>query len=135
VAPVDEPVVEVSRVIRPFLRELVGQAYADELDRRIASILNGWSSENTTIELRAALESHEATRYFMEEVLEDAPDFRPPQFQPLILRGYQPLPGEQQPTHTGKFACPQSDYIWYRPSVGTPIPVCPTHGVTLARVP
>ena len=71
----DEPVVEVSRVIRPFLHELVGQANADELDRRIASILNGWSNENTAIELRAALESHEATRYFMEEVLDDAPDF------------------------------------------------------------
>ena len=133
----DEPVVEVGRAIRPFLHELVAPAEADELDHRLAAILNAGSGKDTASELRSLLESHQATSDFMTEVLDDTPYFRPPQFQPTTLRdaGYQPLPGVQQPLHAGKFGCPYGDYVWYRPSVGSPIPACQTHGVTLVRMP
>jgi hypothetical protein len=133
---VDEPVAEVARAIRPFLTGLVPPAQADELDTRIASILNAGSQQEATRELRLLLESHQATSDFMAQVLADAPHFRPLRFQPSRLRdaSFQPLPGEPQPVHAGKFGCPQGDYVWYRPAVGVTIPVCPTHGVALVKV-
>lgn len=30
-----------------------------------------------------------------------------------------------------KYVCPYGDYTWYRQSIGTPIPDCPTHGIPL----
>jgi hypothetical protein len=133
----DESIVEVARVIRPFLPELVGLVMADELDTRIANILNASSRENVQSDLTSLLNSHEATSDFMAEVLDDAPDFRPPRFQPWTLRdaGYQPPPGSVQPLYAGKFGCPKGDYVWYRPRLGVAIPACPTHGAALVRIP
>jgi hypothetical protein len=133
----DEPIVEVARAIRPFLTALVAPAEADELDSRIARILNASPAQDTSSKLRSLLASHEATSDFMAEVLDDAPDLRPPRFQLRTLRdaSYQPMPGNLQPADAGKFSCPQGDYVWYRPSVGVAIPACPTHGVALARMP
>ena len=135
---VDEPVVEAARLIRAYLPDLVAPDAATELDGRIADLLAALEAgEDSSGELRSLLGSHSATRDFMSEVLADAPHFRPPQFQVPILRdlGYQPLPGTPLPMHAGKFACPHGDYVWYRPGVGVPIPVCPTHDVVLIRLP
>jgi hypothetical protein len=131
----DEPIMEVARAIRPFLTALVAPAEADQLDRRIASILNARPAQDTSSRLRSLLASHEATSDFMAEVLDDAPDLRPPRFQLRTLRdaAYQPMPGNLQPA-AGKFGCPQGDYVWYRPSVGVAIPACPTHGIALVRM-
>lgn len=133
----DEPIREVARAIRPFLAGLVAPADADELDRRIARLLNASPAQDAGGKLRSLLESHEATSEFMAEVLDDAPDLRPPRFQLRTLRdaAYQPMQGNAQPAHAGKFGCPQGDYVWYRPSVGVAIPACPTHGVALIRMP
>lgn len=30
-----------------------------------------------------------------------------------------------------RYSCPYGDFAWYRPSINTPIPSCPTHGGTL----
>jgi hypothetical protein len=132
----DEPIVEVARVIRVFLPELVGPVEAGGLDARIADILNASPSENALGELGELLNSQEATSDFMAEVLADAPDFRPPKFQPRTLRdaGFQPLPGSAPPAHAGKFGCPNDDYVWYRRTSSTPIPVCPTHSIALVRL-
>jgi hypothetical protein len=82
------------------------------------------------------LERHEATSDFMAEVLDDAPSFRPAIFQTRILRDlrYSGLPGDPPPAYSGKFGCPNGDYVWYRPTSGTPVPACPTHGVALNRL-
>jgi hypothetical protein len=132
----DTGVLEAARAIRPYLRELVGPA-ADELDRGIADLLNAGPGEQVSVDVRSLLESDETTGDFLAEVLADAPHYRPPKLQPGYVRrggGYQALAGDVEPVlHTGKYACPHGDYVWYRPAVGTPIPPCPTHGPILIR--
>jgi hypothetical protein len=132
----EQGVLEAARAIRPYLATLVGPA-ADQLDRRIAELLN----TNGDVQVAAAvslLESNETTGDFLAEVLADAPDYRPPELQPgYVRRGggeYRALAGDAAPVlHAGKYTCPQGDYVWYQPAVGTPIPDCPTHGPGLIR--
>jgi hypothetical protein len=126
--------VEAARAIRPFLRELLPPTEADELDGQIATLLN--ADMASEVGIRRVLESREATSDFLAEVLEDAPLFRPPKFQERILRDaiFNPLPGDAMPVHAGKYGCPKHDYVWYRPSSGTEIPRCPTHGLELTRL-
>ncbi len=126
----DELVVEVARQIRPFLTELVGPRAAEELDGRIANLLEAaHNGEDTAGLLRSLLESNEATKAFLIEVLRGAPEYRPPKWQPRSeRRRIAQLPGSELPMHAAKYRCPRDDYIeWYRPDVGVPIPECPTH--------
>jgi hypothetical protein len=85
-------------------------------------------------ELQALLASHEGTAAYLDAVLEDAPGFRPPQLQLGPLRAdYSGLPGESLPVEADRYVCPVlNDYVWYRPSVGVPVPECPTHRVPLS---
>ena len=129
-----EGAIEAARAIRPFLNELLPPAEANELDGQIATLLNsGVASQD---ELRRVLDRREPTSDFLADVLEDAPLFRPPKFQQRLLRGagYDPLPGDPMPVHAGKYGCPRNDYVWYRPTSGTGIPLCPTHGIDLIRL-
>jgi hypothetical protein len=129
----DEPVVEAARQIRPYLAELVGPQAAAEFDNRIASLLTAaHDDEDVPARLRALLEGDEATCEFLAEVLDDAPEYRPPKWQPpTVRRGIVDLPGDLFPMHAGKYRCPTDDFIWYRPDVGVPVRKCPTHHVVL----
>jgi len=40
---------------------------------------------------------------------------------------------DPRPDEAECYVCPLGDYTWYRPHIGTPIPVCPTHDVLLRR--
>jgi hypothetical protein len=113
--------------IRPYLAELVGPA-ALRFDAEIAEILNA-RGKDIIASLLELLNGDEATAGFLEEVLMDAPHYRPPQVQPDSLRAYTDLPGDVGAVlHSGEYVCPYGDYVWYRPAVGVPIPECPTHG-------
>ena len=132
----DGGVLEAARAIRPYLTDLVGQDAAGLLDRQIAGHLTGGSGRSETAgRLRALLEEQEDTRWFLTEVLADVPHHRPPYQQPRYLRrqtgGIASPAGDPGPIlHTGIYTCPDGDYVWYRPEVGTPIPDCPNprHG-------
>ena len=128
-----EGVQEAARNVRPYLSELVGPAAA-EVDAQLAELLAAAEQgEDVGTELRAALDSHEGTLAFLEAVLDDAPKYRPPQVQPSSLKGaYSGLPGQTLPVEADKYRGPKlNDYVWYRPSVGVPVPECPTHHVLL----
>jgi hypothetical protein len=134
---VDEGVLEAGRAVRTYLEELVGRGDARALDERIADLLaSDARGHNVTSGLRELLAEHVSD--FLEAVLEDKPEFRPPRVQPEFMsthRIFQPLPGDVDPVlHAGKYVCPHGDYVWYRPYVGTPIPPCPTHGPVLTKV-
>ncbi len=106
----DEGVLAAGRVIRPYLRQLVGPG-AEELDRRIAGLLNG-NSDPQVAAVRSKLEAYETTGDFLTEVLADAPEYRPPELQPRYARqgggDYRAWAGDLAPVlHTGRFACPQ----------------------------
>jgi uncharacterized radical SAM superfamily Fe-S cluster-containing enzyme len=49
---------------------------------------------------------------------------------PSLRSGAAP-PGRGEVTRARRFACPSDDYVWYRRTAGSPIPICPTHDVRL----
>lgn len=129
----DHEIVTAAQVIRPYLPELVGPK-AQELDGRVGDLLNRRSEDDVLADLRALLEADEATQDFVSEVIGDAPHYRPPAVRRDIAREavFQPLAGDVQPVaHVGRYTCPLDDFTWFRPSVGAPIPICPTHGLQL----
>ncbi|MGD0703545.1 MAG: hypothetical protein ABSA02_27135 [Trebonia sp.] len=134
----EDPVLEAARQIRPFLTGLVGSAAAGPLDEQIAELLvAAQAGQGTAGRLRDLLRGDEATSAFLEEVLADAPEYRPSRWQRRApTRGiYETLPGDLLPMHAGKYTCLTGrDYTWYRPDVGVPVPNCPTHHVVLVKV-
>jgi hypothetical protein len=119
---------EAARSVRPYLPSLLGPSAAAEVDAQLAILL---AAEDTNAEqkLRSVLEQRDATNEFLERVLDDAPDFRPPQaFSAATRGGFANLPGHQGPGPAAdKFCCPHGDYVWYRLEVGVDVAHCPTH--------
>ena len=131
----DEGLLAAARGIRWFLPELVGPA-AECVDAELAKLLTkAAESEDIEVRLREVLEHRQETSAFLYAVLDDAPDYRPPQARPATLKvgGYEPLPSQAGPIDVSKYRCPQGDFDWYRQAVGIPIPVCPTHHCVLVR--
>jgi hypothetical protein len=130
----DEGVWEAARAVRPYLIELLGPAAAD-VDAELARLLAGEAGgEDVEQRLRAVLEAHEATTVFLDRVLADAPQFRPPRVVSAHRRRYSGLPGPSSPVPADKFGCRRGDFVWYRPEVGVPVPPCPTHRCALEPV-
>jgi hypothetical protein len=118
-----EDLVEVARLVRPFLPSLVG-ARAAELDARVGAALNGPPEERVR-RLREVLASHDAVVEWAERALADPAG---------AVRGFEPLPGHGEPVPADRFVCPvNGDVVWYRPKVGVPVPACGTHDVALVR--
>jgi hypothetical protein len=130
----DDGVLEAGRAIRPYLVQLVGEKSAPTLDAEISGMLcEAARGIDVGGRLRALLDRRRETELFLEEVLNDAPRFRPPDMQPAFAsptrRAFELLAGDVGPIlHAGRYACPGGDYVWYRPSVGAPVPDCPDHG-------
>jgi len=63
----------------------------------------------------------------------DAPDYRPPYYQPgYLTRGTASPLGDVMPIAAARYNCPVcGNYVWYRPDVGTPVPRCRTDDVLL----
>ncbi|WP_018504721.1 hypothetical protein [Parafrankia discariae] len=128
---------EAARAIRPYLADLLGPLAA-ELDQRLAEELTA-DTERSEREprLRDLLERYPGTRWFLAEVLADAPHHRPPYEQPRHERHYADAgpAGDPSPVTADRYVCPHSshDYAWYRRDVAEPVPQCATHHVTLIR--
>jgi hypothetical protein len=135
--PDAEGVLEAARAIRPYLDRLVESPDATaELDRQLAGELGQVSDPSATARrLRILLEQHEDTAWFLDKVLADAPDHRPPYHQPgYRTRGSASPLGDPTPVAAARYNCPvRGDYVWYRPDVGTPVPRCPTDDVLLTQ--
>jgi hypothetical protein len=130
----DDGVLEAARAIRPYLGDLIGPAQASAIDDLIAREFNSPASlAETAGRLRVLLEEHEDTAWFLTRVLADPSLHRPPYVQQVRYRGIISPAGDPYLVAADRFACPRGDYAWYRPEIGTPIPVCPTHHLTLIR--
>jgi hypothetical protein len=130
----DDGVLEAARAIRPYLGELVGPALASAIDDRIASEFNSPASlAGGVTGLRALLEEHEDTAWFLTRVLADSPLHRPPYLQQVRYRSITSPAGDPYLVTADRFVCPRGDYVWYRPEIGTPVPECPTHYLSLTR--
>jgi hypothetical protein len=136
--PDDEGVFEAARAIRPYLTDLVESPdAAAELDRQLVDELGQVSDCSASARrLRILLEQDEDTAWFLGRVLADAPDHRPPYYQPgYLTRGGTASPlGDVMPITAARYNCPAcGNYVWYRPDVGTPVPRCPTDDMPLTR--
>lgn len=120
-------ILEAARAIRFYLPELLGQN-STEVDVKLARLLaEAERGENVTDALRVLLAKDATTNNFTKRVLEDPPFFRPPRVQSLgAPRGGEQLVGDPF-VQANKYICPEHDYVWYLPEVGTPIPDCPSH--------
>ena len=134
----DEGMLEAARAIRPYLDRLVESAdAAAELDRQLVGELGQVSDPSASARrLRALLEQYEDTAWFLDKVLADAPDYRPPYHQSgYRARGTAYPPGDVMPIAAARYNCPVcGNYVWYRPDVGTPVPRCRTDDVLLTQV-
>jgi hypothetical protein len=123
----DEDLLEVARVMRSYLPELVGSE-AESYDRRIAGLLaSARSGRDVEEELTAVLQQLDQVHAWAAQVLQDD-HHRPPDQQPVFELGFEPLPGAAGPVPAVKYCCPEGDYVWWRRSVGQTAPSCPSHG-------
>jgi hypothetical protein len=123
----DEDLLEVARVIRSYLPDLVGSE-AGSYDERIAGLLAAArSGEKVDEELAAVLQQRSAMHVWAARVLQDELH-RPPDLQPAFELGFEPLPGAASPVQAAKYCCPEHDFVWWRRSAGQAVPSCPTHG-------
>lgn len=126
----DADLAEAARLVRPYLPELVGAERAVTLDRRIGAVLARWPAHTALLDV---LTSDDAVLRWVEEVLDD-PRLLPPDLRGPDVRTFEPVPGGGDPIPADRFTCPvNGDVVWYRPRVGTPVPVCGTHGRELVR--
>jgi hypothetical protein len=139
----DEGVLEAGRAVRPFLAELVPPEVVAEVDADLAQLFaRGSAADELAAAVRELLEAQEGTSAFLEQVLDDAPRFRPPQIVSeladrggeMALPGYSELPGQTGPVRATKFRCPHGDYVWYRAEIGESPDRCPTHHCALDPV-
>lgn len=136
----NEAVLEAGRAARPFLTELVEPEAVAAVDADLARLLAEEApAGGVAAAVREVLEAHEGTSAFLEQVLDDAPRFRPPQViseavdrdADLAPPGYSTLPGIPAPLSGTKFRCPRGDYVWYRAEIGETPERCPTHHCAL----
>jgi hypothetical protein len=131
----DDGVWAAARAVRWFLPELIG-ADAKKIDAEIAALLaEGSGRDDVQRHLREVLERSEETSVFLEEVLGDTPEFRPPTARPRTMKdaAYKGLPGRSG-VRAPKFRCPVgNDYDWWQLAGEDPVPVCSTHGCVLVR--
>jgi hypothetical protein len=132
--PDDHGVLEAARAIRPYLTDLVGPTEAAVLDRQIADLLHDLTNTTeTAAQLRTLLHRQEDTGWFLDRVLADWPHYRPPYQQSAQHRDLPRPAGDISHVEADRYVCPEGDYVWYRPEVGTRIPKCPDHHLPLTR--
>lgn len=124
-----EDILEGARTIRPYLPELLG-VKATSIDSELAGLLERATS-GATVEkdILETLSRDEPARQWMETFLANRLGLLSDS-----SRDFFPLPGwPPNPLAMPRYECPRGDYVWYRPTIDTPVPACPTHGYTLQK--
>ncbi|MGF1537173.1 MAG: hypothetical protein ACFB4J_11915 [Elainellaceae cyanobacterium] len=119
-----DKVVDAARRIRPELADLLPTDAAAAFDQQLAGYL-------------ARANAGEAVHEMILELLRSDPeteDWLLEIFSPTrsAKGGYQALPGGNSAIGALEYICPQgNDYTYFLRSVGSAIPLCPTHGCSL----
>jgi hypothetical protein len=126
----DERVLELARAIRPYLAELYGRSDpggADRTDRELARLLAAAVDADVEAEILASLRAPASIREWAAAFLQHG---CPPGL--IVTRtgvvGYRGLAGDPALVRAPRFECPHGDFVFYRISVATPVPQCPTPG-------
>ena len=126
-------VLEAGRAVRPYLQQLVGPAAAGDVDSEVAKLLaDDARGEDVTEQLRL-VSTHEKARpcslRTCSPTLRSFARHLQVVLAPPRHRGLEPLAGDVGPVlHAGRYACPQGDFVWYSPRVGTPSRPAPPMG-------
>jgi hypothetical protein len=121
----DEDIVIAARNLQSHLDELLPAEEANRIGGLLDEVLNAGGKDvgNSILEVIAI---HESTRLWLNKVLEERGELD-------NVKAYSPLPGKPTPIAADRFVCPKGDYVWYRPSVGVPVPLCPNHRLPLTE--
>lgn len=123
----DKDIVIAAQTIRPYLSALAGEEAA-AYDREIAGLLaRARDGHDVSEQLLAVLTRSRAMHAWAARVIADERHL-PPEIVQALERGYQTLPGDGGIIDAEKFACCYGDFVWFRISVGVPVPDCPTPG-------
>jgi len=115
-----EQILDCARTIRPFLPELVSAEMVQLMDGQLATLLaKAKAGEAVTADILEVLKSQPDVRSW-------AGEFLSPESVPKGVGDAQ-LPGRVGAIAAPRYVCPEGDFVWYRRSLGTPIPKCPSH--------
>lgn len=127
----DTLLLDAARAIRGFLPELVEQCFAAEVDDELVRLLALAEEGKPVLEQVAAVLSRSPeTLDWVSAYLEHGV---PPEFAEVRERVFQGLEGVPAAPAPEKYRCPSGDFVFYRRSVGIPVPQCPTHQIPLER--
>jgi hypothetical protein len=118
-------ILEAARTLRPLLSQELDAETAQQLDQQLAQFLNKSDlDEDIQVDrLYDLLESHPKIKTWLADFLENAT---------AIQKNYGGLAGDPTLQPAIKHVCPiGNDYTWYQEN-SEPIPLCPTHLVSLA---
>jgi hypothetical protein len=116
----DDEIIEAAQAIRPYLAEL-GVTDGPRFDSQIADVIAGVSEGRLKIDkLFLLLTSRDEIREWCRHFLEN-------KHPPAVTRLLASAGSNLHPIRFEKFGCPKGDYIWFRASLGEPLPSCPTH--------
>lgn len=117
-----EKVLACARTIRAFLPELLHAEMAQQMDGQLATLLaQAQAGASVTAEILDVLKSQPDVQRWAGEFLS------PTSVPKGVGEPYSPLPGWIGAIAAPCYICPKGDFVWYRRSVGTPIPKCPSH--------
>ncbi|WSQ15111.1 hypothetical protein OG604_49565 [Streptomyces sp. NBC_01231] len=129
----DQDIIDVARTIRFYLSELVGDeadAYDNEIKDLLARARDGVDVDGKIM----AVLTRPKVKEWAIQVFDDE-CHRPPVLPPRDRgTGSEPPPSlVTTPVLSDKYECPvDSNYVWYRPWIGYPVPDCKDHlGVRL----
>lgn len=93
-------------------------ARAEELVRRTGL------GEQVTAQVAAFLKGEEELGEWVAELLED-PELRPPHLRPRAVMSYSRLASPRTSVSARRYECADHNkFVWYQPSIGTPVPAC-----------
>lgn len=131
----DQAWVETVRVVRGHLRRLVDEETARRLDPRLAALLDrAAAGEDVSGEMARALTVSPALQRWAAQVHAD-PLHRHPALQSPLHRTTNGPAGHGEAVGAERYSCPvgHPHVVWWRLSVGEPVPECATHQRPLAR--
>ncbi|WP_406841116.1 hypothetical protein ACICHK_41075 [Streptomyces sp. AHU1] len=128
-------VLDAARALRGELLDLADGPDAEEratLDRELAALLaaaaGGTEVEQDLLDLMGR---HPAIHAWTIGFLTHGQPADASTHHDRDLLGGDAPPSRGEPVRAPKFLCPQGDTVWYRRSVGQPVPKCRTHGEEL----
>lgn len=126
-----EEIIAGCQALRPHLKTLLGEE-AEGMDNELRALLDqAQAGQRVEGQLLQIVARYTVTRTWLTDYLKEKQN---PLDEANRLKSLDLLPGNNTALPLPLFRCPQGDYEWSRPSVGIPVPQCPSHHIDLIRI-